>query len=531
MALSLAPALSVDASFSASRLDLDRWLAALAVPDQLATPPAPEPAAPAAAAAPAAPAPPAAAAGWLAGLSAKLAFEVGEVIYNTRPVRGVALQLEARGGAVAVPKFTATLPGDLVVQASSTLSGDPARPTASGAFSLVGPRLRETLAWLAVDVSAIPAGKLTRLAMNGRMGSMGGNVQVTDATVELDDLKGSGGIVVAFAVPLSVTTHVELGTLDIDSYLPAGPQAAASSPVASVTPILALLGPSIGLKLRIARIEHRGQAISGVELDVARDAGTLRLNEVRVADLAGARIAVRGAVASYWTAKPRADFAFDLDAPDMDRVLALAGGAPAGPGPQSIPQSTPQSIGALRLHGAVAGSWESLALRDVALDAMGWSVRASGTLALPGAAEGTIRSAAYKGRIVVNGQPIDAAIDYDLTGHKPVIAADLAPTGSTSAGWAGWAPRPAAPPRDLAPSRRSRSARRCARVDGTLRVAVASLGGGAGAARQRRDRRHAEGRHSHRLAFRAAGSMAGRSAWRAWSTAASRRCRSTSRAS
>ena len=163
------------------------------------------------AAAPAAPAPPAAAAGWLANLSAKLAFEVGEVIYNARPLRGVALQLEARGGAVAVPKFTATLPGDLVVQASSTLSGDPARPTASGAFSLVGPRLRETLAWLAVDVSAIPAGKLTRLAMNGRMGVDGRQRAGDRRHFELDDLKGTGGIVVAFAVPLSVTTARRAG--------------------------------------------------------------------------------------------------------------------------------------------------------------------------------------------------------------------------------------------------------------------------------------------------------------------------------
>ena len=247
----------------------------------------------------------------------------------------------------------------------------------SGDFSLVGPKLRETLAWLAVDVSSMPANKLTQLSVKGRMGSRGGNVQVSDAVFELDDLKGAGGIVVSFTVPLSVVTHVELGTLDLDSYVPPpGPRpAAAASPVASVTPILALLGPSIGLKLKVAKIDYRGDAITGVDIDVARDAGTLRLNEVKVANLAGARIALRGAVASYWTPQPRADFAFDLEAPDIDRVLKLAGGAPAG-------------LGALSLRGGVAGSWESLTLRDCALDAMGWSVLANGALALPGAARG-----------------------------------------------------------------------------------------------------------------------------------------------
>ena len=44
-ALNLTPALAVDARFTASRLDLDRWLAAIALPDQLAAPP-PRPAAP-----------------------------------------------------------------------------------------------------------------------------------------------------------------------------------------------------------------------------------------------------------------------------------------------------------------------------------------------------------------------------------------------------------------------------------------------------------------------------------------------------
>ena len=82
----------------------------------------------------------------------------------------MALELEARGGAVAVPKLTATLPGDLVVQAKSTMSGDPARPTVSGDFSLVGPKLRETLAWLAVDVSSVPASKLTQLSVKGTHG-------------------------------------------------------------------------------------------------------------------------------------------------------------------------------------------------------------------------------------------------------------------------------------------------------------------------------------------------------------------------
>jgi hypothetical protein len=79
-------------------------LAALPHPDQVPPPPEVPTATPASAARPAA-------LGWLATLNAKLAIEAGEVVYNKKPVRNVALELEARGGAVAVPKFTALLPG------------------------------------------------------------------------------------------------------------------------------------------------------------------------------------------------------------------------------------------------------------------------------------------------------------------------------------------------------------------------------------------------------------------------------------
>ena len=62
------------------------------------------------------------------------------------------------------------------------------------------------------------------------MSSSGGNVQVSDAVFELDDLKGSGGIDVTFGVPLSIVTQIQLDTLDLDFFL--GPASAAKARVA-----------------------------------------------------------------------------------------------------------------------------------------------------------------------------------------------------------------------------------------------------------------------------------------------------------
>jgi hypothetical protein len=192
LALTLVPGLTVEGKFAATRLDLDRWLAALTLPDDLKE--APIPATPAATTATPTTTQPDAS--WLAALTANLALEVKEVIYRGKAVRDLVLELQAKNSLVAVPKFNASLPGGLAVQATSALSGDPARPTVSGSFNLEGHKLRETLAWLDVDVSSIPADKLNRLSLKGRMGSRAGIITVSDAAFGLDDLVGTGGILV-----------------------------------------------------------------------------------------------------------------------------------------------------------------------------------------------------------------------------------------------------------------------------------------------------------------------------------------------
>ncbi len=407
LAVTWKPTLAVEGKLVLPKIDLDRALAALAQP----APPAgakPAPAKPAAA--------PSSNESVLGNQTAKLSIEAGEVIYNKSAVRNVALDIDAHGGAVAVPRLSATLPGDMVLQAKSTMSGDPARPTVSGDFSLVGPKLRDTLNWLQVDTSSLPADKLTKLSLKGRMASSGGNVQVTDAAFELDDLKGTGGVAVTFSVPLSVVAHVELDTLDLDPYLAHAKGRAAAKPAAtSVPPAPAGKGPpgpSFGFKTKINRLIYNKQTIGGVEVDVALQGSTLRLNGVNVSNLAGARLAVRGVIANYGSSDPHPDIAFNFEAPDMGRVMKLAGGtAPAG-------------LGQVSASGEVAGSAETVTLKGVSIAAMGNSLKATGVLSAPGIAKGTPQSVNYKGSVTLNGQTIEGTVDAKLNG-KPNITADL----------------------------------------------------------------------------------------------------------
>jgi uncharacterized protein involved in outer membrane biogenesis len=380
LAVTLKPALAVDGKLSIPKLNLDAWLAALSRP---AAPAATN--APGASTTPAAPstAQPGTGGSLLAALSAKLAIDVGEITYNKQAVRNVALELEARGGAVAVPKLSASLPGDMQITARSTLSGDAARPTASGEFSLVAPKLRETLNWLAIDVSSLPTDKLTRLSVKGRMGSSNGEVQVPDATVEL-----AAG-----------------------QKAPAQP--ASSAPTATATQQQkAVAGPSLGMKAKIGKLIYNKQPISDVEIDVALQGNTLRLNDIKVSNFATARFAVRGVVADFDTPAPQPDIAFNFEATDMTQVLQAAGA------------TAPANLGLVRASGGVSGSLERLTLKELAVTAMGESVQASGTLAMPGAAKGTPQTVGYKGSLALNGQIIETTVDARLMG-RPNVTADL----------------------------------------------------------------------------------------------------------
>jgi uncharacterized protein involved in outer membrane biogenesis len=416
LAVTLKPALAVDGKLNIPKVDLDAALAALS-----------QPAAPSAnarnGASPAAGPPAAEKAGksWLADVTAKITIDIGELDYHKQPVRDVALQLDARGGAVALPKLSAHLPGDAVLQAQSTLSGDPARPTAAGDFSLVAPKLRQTLQWLGVDLSHLPPDKLTQLSFKGRLTSTKGAVEVPDATIDFPNLKAKGGLLVNFSVPLSVTARLDIDTFDLDSFLAspvagqkthAGPAAA---PQSAPPPKAAAAGPVFGLKSRIAKLIYKKQTLSGVEADVAMQGDRLELKDIKVGNFATSRFAVRGSVEGYGTAAPRPDIAFNFEAEDMTKVL------------QAVGATAPAGLGLVRASGGVAGSLDHLNLKDLTVSAMGETAKASGVLSMPGAAEGSPRSVSYKGSLALNGQTIEGSVDAKLTG-RPIVTADLRTT-------------------------------------------------------------------------------------------------------
>ena len=234
LALEEGKAPSLTGHVALAKIDLEKWLALLAVPGafQPATPPAAAPAA--AVSDPAPPSPPAARRRPSrqrrpAKSNSLSPFPAGDGRlavarhrrgplpqgHGARP-RGGARNPQGRDHRAAAQGRAAGRHGAAGQRRRSGRArgcagqaGDPPATPAAGAvqatgdFSLAGPKLRDTLAWLGIDTSGVPADKLQKLDLKGKLASTAGGLQIAGLTVDLDGQQATGSGGVAFALPLT----------------------------------------------------------------------------------------------------------------------------------------------------------------------------------------------------------------------------------------------------------------------------------------------------------------------------------------
>ena len=447
------------------KIDLEKWLALLAKPGAF------QPAQPAGK--PTAPAKPSSLSPFPAAMDVSLALEVAEVVYRKGTVRDLAVALEIHKGVITVPQLKAVLPGDMRVDAT-------VEP--SGALSIMGPRLRETLAWLEANPSGVPADKLQRLNLKGRLAATANGVQIADLVAELDGQRATGGGSVTFGTPLALSATLQADAFDLDGYLspppamaPSAPvtplvgnaatPSAASAPVAIATLIPAAppppdpATPVFALKAKVAKLTFRRQVLGGIEGDASVQGNLLKVNAFKVADLLGAKADVKGSVTDF-AAAPRYDLTVNATLPDADKVIAYAG----------LPKPTAK-IGALSLNGGVVGTPNALALRNVSATALGSTVRVTGAMALgstvrfefptfnlqgqtaaigamaaSGALKGDSQRAAFDGSLTVFGTAMNGHVDATL-GNRPNINVNLRVPGTLDLDeWLGVSPGPPTAP-------------------------------------------------------------------------------------
>lgn len=379
LALSNRPALLLDGHVALARVDLEKWLELLEKPGLL--PMLKPPAANAAVKPPSKPPVVVARSPFPPELGVSVSVDVAELLYRKGTIRDLSVAVDIRKGVIAFPRVQAVLPGDMTLRAATTANGDAAKPAANGEFSLNGPKLRETLKWLDIDTSGVPAARLQTLSAHGKIASAADKVQVREATFALDGVSAAGSGTLALGVPIAATVQVQIDRFDLDGYLPepatglaavlptAAP-AAVAAPAATSAPADPA-APSLGLKAKITSLVYRGQPLKGVEADVVVQGRLLKLNGLKVGDLLGAKLDLRGQVSDFGTA-PRFDVTFNTTLPDADRLLDYA----------ALPKFLNGKIGAASASGSMSGTADALALRNVAVTMLGVTAHATGNLVL-----------------------------------------------------------------------------------------------------------------------------------------------------
>ncbi|MBN9511876.1 MAG: AsmA family protein [Alphaproteobacteria bacterium] len=376
---------SIEGRLSMPKVDVDRWLEVMSKP--AASPPQVQPPT----SPPAPPSPPATSLSpFPPQVTVSVALEAKEVIYRKAAVRDLDMAIAISKGVIEIPRLSVVLPGEAVLQANAAATpakpGTPAAKPAAGAVQSAGTirlasaKPRDTLAWLGIDMSGVPAGKLQTLGFSGKIASTSNAVKVDELVLDLDGQRATGSGSITFGLPLNVVSTVQLDRFDLDAYIP---KAAATtlSPVAvpvvpaTVAPAVPAVpdktAPVLGMKAKVAKLVYRGETLNGVDADVSLQGNLLKLNGLKVADLLGAKLDLKGQVADFGT-EPRFDLTFTISMPDTDKLLVYAG----------LPKFINGKIGAATASGGVVGTMGAMAVRNATVTMAGTTARATGSLVL-----------------------------------------------------------------------------------------------------------------------------------------------------
>ena len=292
-------------------------------------------------------------------LPGRIGLQLANLAWRDQSVRRLQAELAlAAGGGIELRRLQAVLPGEAAL---SWTSGGPAVGDAplTGQLALQAGELRRLLSWLGVSPDDMPNGGLTSLELSAAAALAPDRLRLTGlrARVDATQLQGS----VELALEPRPRLDVALVADRVNTALYVAPPGALPSWGARLD---ALDG---SLDLTVDRLSHDSLRGQGFRLRAALEAGQLDLEELLIADLAQAKLAVHGTADLGLGAY---DMAGELVVPDPKSILRLLRIEP----PPEIDRLAP-----LRLHGQSRREAGSASL-DLRLSATGAEATLAGRL-------------------------------------------------------------------------------------------------------------------------------------------------------
>ncbi len=380
----------VSASLTASRIDLDKWLA---LPPVEAKSPATSPNAvetktsgdgqtPNAAAAPGNVAQvPAAEFQLPKGINVSLALKANAVTYRGGVIREVVANADLANGEATLSQLSAVFPGGSNMAIFGFVTAQDGKPRFEGEVESSVGDLRAVLSWLGQNLNGVKPDRLRKLTLATHVVAVPEQLQLTGLDVQFDSSRLTGGIALALSKRLSFGADLTIDRLDLDAYLPqsspkkkaspkqnketAKPEAGsgAEKPVKEKDPLSALkLAGEIdaNLKMAVKSLVFRGARIKDVTIDGTLYDGGLEIRKLGVAHVAGASLSLSGAIKDLAGSPKATNLAFMAQVGDMGAVLSVAGLDPA---------LAPKGLGPVKVAGRIDGNLLAPALNLTATGA------------------------------------------------------------------------------------------------------------------------------------------------------------------
>ena len=231
------------------------------------------------------------------GINGSLNIAVEAVTLYGGLIRGARINAALAESELTLNQASARLPGNAEVSLFGFMTSPAGQPKFEGSVEATANNLRDVLSWLGIDTTAIPADRLRRFSLAGKLQFTETLAHLLNASVRLDSSRIKGGVTVALRNRLSFGASASLDHLNLDAYFPPVPVAVddkPGKPGKSATtgagdggpgggkpgaPLAVLNNFDANVKLRIGSLNFDRTPIRGIHFDGTLAAGKLEVRE------------------------------------------------------------------------------------------------------------------------------------------------------------------------------------------------------------------------------------------------------------
>jgi len=289
-------------------------------------------------------------------LEGTLNVKLGALRYNDKIASQLAIDLSSKDGVLSLEKMHANMPGAASFDLTGQLSAVENRPTFNGQMAFNSGNLRAFLDWLKIDVTDIPAGRLTRSSLRGNIQADDQLVQFYNVDGTLDTGRFTGGISYALQDRPAFGADIVLSNFNIDSYLAQKTEEKSETSSDDWVKSLAVLDDfDANYIVKLENMTVEGTKIREADLSGSLIGGKLVADKIKLRDFAGIDLTASGTGQNF-ADNPSIQMDIDLKAPNLARANRLL---------KLDSDLDLRRMGALTLKGKISSTLEKL---DIDLD-------------------------------------------------------------------------------------------------------------------------------------------------------------------